>query len=253
MDRLRSSFEIVVSYNTILELLSGLCESVNGNYFRTDQRRFMVAIGTDLVESAIYLDTPVEHGFEFGPKIQRPETGIGKARTRDYVRTVLTASSLTQLRTGVRWPGDDTGKHFLRCELVTADVSKGQAIHIQTLQAAKEGKLDLDNQLLWALNFGRFYNYELDEEQVKGMATALDAVYNYQKRVWAMSIKDNFKPDSENNEGDWLDMNQLFYLADPLMHFLTDDSGIKERCKDSNQVDRILRLKDYLPSEGLTL
>src|SRR5258708_32537770 len=175
MDHLRSAFDIGVSYNTILELLNGLCGSVNGNYFRTDQRRFRVAIGTDLVESATYLDTPVEYGFEFGPKIQRPETGIGKARTRDYVRTVLTASSLTQLFKGVRWPGD-TGKHFLRCNLVQPDIRKGQMIHIQTLQAAKEGRLNLDDQLLWALNFGKFYGYELDEEQVRGMATALDAV-----------------------------------------------------------------------------
>jgi len=58
---------------------------------------------------------------------------------------------------------------------------------------------------------------------------------------------------TQKNETDWMDMNQLFYLADSSVYFLTDDERIRKRCDDSPQAVRIELLEEFLSREGLML
>jgi hypothetical protein len=105
--------------------------------------------------------------------------------------------------------------------------------------------------LAWAANFGQFYSVPLNVQQTQDLASSLDAAYEYQKFVWTKSLASRFRP--ENHENDWIDMNQLFYLADPATTFVTEDREIRERCANSRQASRILLLKELLDQYDLAL
>ena len=119
------------------------------------------------------------------------------------------------------------------------------------LNEAKSEKLYFDDPQRWAIMMCLRPDVTLTDTQAARMQTALDAVYQYQQTVWCMSLNGSFKP--EKHQNDWIDMNQLFHLADPAMRFLTADERIKQRCAKSDQARRILILNDFLANNCLAL
>jgi hypothetical protein len=135
--------------------------------------------------------------------------------------------------------------------VLQTDLTRGKESYSAALNNAKHEQLLLADPLVWARQFARVYGLEPTDLQTARMAKALDAVYAYQESVWTMSTSDAFKP--ENNQNDWIDLNQLFYLADPSVYFLTAERKIKLRCQRSNQANRILVLSEYLTANNLLL
>ena len=83
---------------------------------------------------------------------------------------------------------------------------------------------------------------ELSIGQAQKLASALDAAYEYEKHLCEIAKNGMFNFD--NHGGDWIDLQQLFYLADPNVYFLTEDKDIRQRCGSSLQSNRILLLKE---------
>jgi hypothetical protein len=249
MRRLRAEYRIAASANTILELLLGICRSTSEEHFGDHQERIRIAVGSSSLKSANVLNYPLAIALRCGAQIQRQEDSRGLRRLRDYVEAVFRSRSLHQLKmTGVRFP-DSPFLRTLKCSLVEEDLRVGKAWYSGPLNDAKANDLPLETASAWARKLGQFYSVTLDDQQVQGLTSALDAAYEYQKAVWTMSRTGSFKP--ENNENDWIDMNQLFYLAEPMTVFITEDRKIKERCLSSHQASRIVLLPDLLAQEGL--
>ena len=72
------------------------------------------------------------------------------------------------------------------------------------------------------------------------LADALDAAYHYE--IFLLSTDNSYDFGADKHHGDWVDSQLLYYLADPEMYILTDDSKLKKRCLPSPQADRILLL-----------
>jgi len=72
---------------------------------------------------------------------------------------------------------------------------------------------------------------------VAAVAHALDAAFHYERFLLA-----EIGPDYDylKNASDWVDRQMLYYLADPKMHIVTNDTKIKLRCGRSMQSDRVL-------------
>ena len=69
------------------------------------------------------------------------------------------------------------------------------------------------------------------------MATALDAAYHYQRALYRVMDKYNFR--AKRNRGDPNDYEILFYLSDPEMHIVTGDARFAKRIAASSQAPRI--------------
>lgn len=50
--------------------------------------------------------------------------------------------------------------------------------------------------------------------------------------------------------GDWVDAQQLIYLSDSKVHFVTADNFIKEWASASKQSDRIFNLSEFIKHMG---
>ena len=75
------------------------------------------------------------------------------------------------------------------------------------------------------------------------LAKCLSAAFEYERTKFNLAAN-NSKLNVGKWDSDWGDFQQLFYLCDPSLHFLTDDEGIRTRCKGSEQSKRIILLKE---------
>ena len=231
-----------------MELLIGICRS-DPNFFEVHKDRIQVAIGARWADSAKVLDGPFVYALEHGARLKGPKAGIQKEKYSKLVKIVLGARSLSQLlKEGVDLPQSVRRRWLLQCGDIDQDLETGKQFYARRLNAVKVEKWNFDQQRDWTIDMCRYQGVTLMQPQEDGMIKALDAVYRYQEKVWRMS-DGNFKP--EKNVNDWLDYNQLFYLADPLMHFFTEERKIKVRCEQSEQSQRILILDEFLKANGI--
>jgi hypothetical protein len=72
--------------------------------------------------------------------------------------------------------------------------------------------------------------------------TTLDAAYHYDQFLWELAEKHKY--DFASHDSDWIDEQQLFYLADPAILFITSDTKIRLRTSKSKQADRVLSFEE---------
>jgi len=159
---IKSQFSIVVSANTIDELLLGLCRSGTEDYFESDKERVRVAIGRPRTHSAKFLSTPLEFAFMAGANVKLPKYALGKKKKQEQVRVVLAAKSLAQLRNeGVEWwlsyGRSSQGRRYLMCEEVERNIKNGKQYYSTRLSDAKNSDLFLHDPLIWVKNLARIY------------------------------------------------------------------------------------------------
>jgi len=76
---------------------------------------------------------------------------------------------------------------------------------------------------------------DLSAEQALKFETALDAAYKYEPQLCEAVKNVKHKYNFAKHDGDWIDMQQLFYLADPHIWFLTDDQNIFQSADGSRR------------------
>jgi hypothetical protein len=77
---------------------------------------------------------------------------------------------------------------------------------------------------------------------VARLLAALDAARRYD--FFLFDIAKNRKYDFTKHDSDWLDVMQLCYLGDPLIHFVTCDGDFKVRTSGSSQAERIISFEE---------
>lgn len=89
-----------------------------------------------------------------------------------------------------------------------------------------------------AAGFLRSQRIIATEEDIQAIAEALDAAYGY--KCWLASQSSAYDHSAERHRGDWIDLQLLYYLADPNMHIVTNDQQLKKRCATSPLAERII-------------
>ena len=83
VSRLRTSYRIAASVNTLYELMLGLCDSPTGVHFEADQANFAVAMGTDQAGDGLFLDQGLAVALRhIGVSV--PEIGEGEQLFRQF-------------------------------------------------------------------------------------------------------------------------------------------------------------------------
>jgi hypothetical protein len=244
MRQLRSRYTIAASANTLFELSLGLCRSNRDDCFAADQERFRVAVGYGTLSHAKFLDHGLIFALSHGANLSVKETGTGKKMFRTYTTLVLKATNLQQLKyTGVKWSLGSQGR-ILKCDVIEADFSNAKLFYRNEICST------LPDQVTWAKNLGAVVGLNLNDAQARNLSDSLDGLYVYE--TWLRNaMRGTFKP--ENNVNDRMDMNQLFYLVDPSIEFITCEEKIRKRIAASRQSSRVVLLKELLQRETLAL
>lgn len=117
--------------------------------------------------------------------------------------------------------------------------------YLETLTKAATGTYQYPPPERWAKNLAATLGHDLTLDQANTFASDLSASYEYRKSLFEMvNGNRNYNPDKR--KGDWVDGQQLMYLADPSMHMLTDESAIRQRCERSPQSERIFLLPEFV-------
>jgi hypothetical protein len=163
------------------------------------------------------------------------------------VKAVLDAPSKVQLKAGI--PIRNRIKplmqyfdldHFDRHE------NAPQNEHADILQGIREGRNDMPEPMTWAEWIPRYHGIESTEDECLKLVRALDAAYRFSCTLSRMSKDKGY--DFHAHATDWGDATQLFYLCDPLMHFVTTDENCQNYTVGSSQSRRILLWREFVGS-----
>lgn len=202
-----------------------------------------VAIGRGAISGAKFLDHGLVFALQHGPKLQVEETGLGKQIFRTYTRLVLKARSLHELKS-VGVPRDRTSGRLLKCDVIESEFANVKHFYRTDIRNA------LPDKLTWAKGLGAEVGVNLTDAQANQFGDSLDGLYAYERWL-RTAMASTFKP--EKNENDRMDMNQLFYLADPSVEFVTCEKKIRDRISASHHSKQIVLLKELLDREQLAL
>jgi hypothetical protein len=233
-------YRIVVSPETMIELMRTF-KGGSGEFFHEDRKRLGVMAGW--TEYPVFLSLPGEFGIKASLGLNAPAR-FGRDEFRRIYKLFLAATSRHRLfETGV-----PKGNRIVKFDpgIIERQHLAGRASHRSWLKDVLSGEYKYPPPDRWAVAFAKVHKLDLSVEQADTLATDLSA---FEKTLFEAAAKNsNYQPDG--HDGDWVDGQQLIYLCDPNIHFLTDDKSIKAKCAKSQQCHRVLLLPEFVRSLG---
>jgi hypothetical protein len=241
VQRLADKFSIVVSPRSLFELLQGVVGGTTDEHLRSDQTKLLTLLGH---QRPTFLELPGHFALR---TVLGVISSVPCMTPTDFVQIVTTvgaARSLRELFDGkVRIPGDSTATYGLDRNIVAAEKEEDSKTHREWLSFAKERTDNFGTPEAWAYLVGVAHGVRLTDMQNMYFAKCLSAAFEYERTNFNIAAN-NPNLNIGKRDSDWGDFQQLFYLCDPSLHLLTDDEGIRTKCKASEQSKRIILLKE---------
>jgi hypothetical protein len=229
-----------ISLNTLYELLAGLA-SGDDSHFEENQNRlrflcppyrkeFLPLVGD-------FLRTRV-----FGKPLRRRD--FHPSRLGLWPKIILRAKYRAQLEGGVTLdsPTHKGRRYGFSLAALLRQIQEGKTNHSRVLGELRSGTLRRSSPQIWATAVLHRIELSADSSNIQKLLTALDAAYHYDQSLWELAENQTY--DLTRHDSDWIDEQQLFYLADPTVLFVTSDTRIKRRTSKSRQADRILSFEE---------
>lgn len=234
-----TKFVYRVSFTTFLELLTALAGGDEANFVANRKRLLVLTdvpgcgflpMPADFLRETLLGLPPIR--AEFAPSALQSEwMPIIKAATSKY------ELSQTGVPTGSRYRGIDLA-------LVKNQAKHGKDLWVQELELAKDGRRGMPTRDLYAEFILHFHlRGETNSENVGRVAAALDAAYCHLAQVHHESTKSNYRFD--NHPQDWIDNQQLMYLADSDYTFVTLDGRLISKLGKSTQKARVQEFNKF--------
>ena len=231
-----------ISLNTLYELLAGIA-SGDDNHFEENRNRlqflcppyrkeFLPLVG-DFVRSRV-----------FGEPLRRPD--FHPCRLDLWPKIVLRARNRADLDNGLvtlDGPSHKGKRYGFDFASLVHSIQEGKDNHSRVLSELRDGTLKRSPPNIWAASVLSRVGVSSDVRNIRRLLTALDAAYHYDQSLWELA--ESHKYDFARHDSDWIDEQQLFYLADPRVLFITSDTRIKLRTSKSRQADRILSFDEF--------
>jgi len=132
----------------------------------------------------------------------------------------------------------------IRLDRLLEEIDGIQQSYVQRFTLLKgRGKINLTPEE-WARPILTLYGIEKDRLARERFLGALNAAYQFETALFDLARNANY--DLRKNVSDLVDAQQLCYLADPTVVFVTDDSDHKKRLRGSAQSGRILSFRELL-------
>jgi hypothetical protein len=242
---LRHATQYCISALTLTELLVGLANA-DSQYFEKHKRRLCVLLSPN-PQAEVFDFIQYFVARELGLTIQRPAH-----LENDFLGTIsliLSAPSKDALLQGFPLPGTNpqqTAK--IRLDRLVQELTEIRSGYLKIMGYRQGRDIPKVSPQDWASNLLRFYGTSGDSDLIARVAESLSATYEFEIAVNTLARNPNFS--ISRNASDLPDGQQLCYLCDPNVVFITNDSDFKTRAGKSPQATRIKSFAELLASVG---
>jgi hypothetical protein len=240
--KVRNQYRYLISPLTMFELFFGLA-GADEKHFHVHHARFQTLRGTGqptilalperfAIKRALEID--IGQDFHTPQECARYISLVLKARSRSEIEIGKVILSPLQRKRGTGMLLDDMRDSRLA---IVKD-------HVELLQRVRSGEQPIPSPMDWSKSVLYKSGAPVTDSGAAKFLDAADAVYHYDNWLWEHSGAYRF--DRSDREGDLMDSQQLYYLADPDIVFLTADRRIKERIASSTKSSQVLLYKNFM-------
>jgi hypothetical protein len=161
-----------------------------------------------------------------------------------WVRATLRAANLTELQEGKVDLGDKSCTFGMNLEKIEKQHLTGIDEHVKLLTDFRDGKfIAPPDSNKWAHGILESLHDDASAQKCMRASNSLDAAYRYDRALLNMAKNKNY--DFSKKSSDWIDFQQLFYLADPSVLFVTEDKHFKNRTSGTVQANQIVSFDKF--------
>ncbi len=238
---LRKSYRIVVSPETLIEILNGVIGAKTDEHLAKDQRKLRTATGNETTPTVLRF--PGDFALRTVLGIQSSLPAFNPNHFRLWIKAVLHAGSRYELeQRHVRIP-NRRATYGLDPKAIAIQQNEGKANHREWLQLAIDGTKTFPDRDEWARRIGIGLEINLTPPQSQELGNRLSAAYAFQSHTFRTAMAGP-SYNVTKHDGDWIDNQQLFYLCDSNLYVLTEEESIRDKCSTSKQSERILLLTE---------
>jgi hypothetical protein len=245
LEKLAGRYRYRVSFTTFMEIVNALA---GGDEDHFDQNRKRLLLLTD-VEACEFLPMPGQfiRTVMLGLPPERPEFSPERLRG-EWMPVIRRARDKHDLLSGNVVMESLSGGIDLTCGIDLAMLRKqmqdGKQLWGEELRLAKNGHKEMPPAELHAEFILQFdVHAPGTRENVQRVSRCLDAAYCHLAQIHHQSTKGAYKFDS--NLQDWIDNQQLMYLADPDLTFVTADRRLIAKLGKSLDRQRVREFTEF--------
>jgi len=245
IERLAGKYEYCVSFTTLMELVNALAGG-DENHFQQDRNRLLVLTSP---AKCRFLPMPGQfiRNTIFGLPLERPEYSPERLRQgwMPIIRRALNKQELSSGGVAMRSLAKGIDLTFgIDLGMLRKYMEDGKKLWGEELRLAKNGEKEMPPPELHATFILRFNVYALEtQENVERLSRALDAAYCHLAQIHHASTRSVYRFDK--NLQDWIDNQQLMYLADPELTFVTADKRLIAKLGKSKDRGRVREFTEF--------
>ncbi|HWH59163.1 MAG TPA: hypothetical protein VN682_16160 [Terriglobales bacterium] len=243
--KLSGTYEYCASFTTFVELINALAE---GDEARFDQNRKRLMLLTS-PSGCRLLPMPGQfiRNKVFGLPTCRPEYSPERLQ-QSWIPIIKAARTKADLSSGdvvmASLPRGIDLTFGIDLPVLRRYMNDGKALWCEELRLAKEGEKAMPPADLHAKFILRYDVFASETEQnIKLCERALDAAYCHLARIHLDCTRGEYR--FERNDQDWIDNQQLMYLADPELTFVTSDKRLIAKLGKSVDRNRVLEFTEF--------
>ncbi len=231
-----SNFEYVISPLTLCELLRGVASGTDRHF---NENREAIRVLVPPHKRKRFLDLPAAFALKTVLNCNRGAPSLGTQDFEMMARVVLRAPSKNALEAGDARLGRSSARTYgFNSTLHVAQLLEGEREHVEQLQKLRKGDLQVPSHLTWAAGILARQGLKRSDEDYRKVAQSLEAAFHFDMSLYSRAQTSNYN--FEKHATDWIDEQQLYYLGDPQMHFLTADGRLQQWITGSSLASRVL-------------
>jgi hypothetical protein len=162
------------------------------------------------------------------------------------LEVTLAAKSRVDLTSGRVALRGHHGKSFgVDLQILSEQIQSGKKSHTKSLEELRQGKLLPSPPERWSNSVLKEVGAPVDSLKAAKLQVALDAALSHDLSLYALAKQGCY--DFARHNSDWLDGQQLYYLSDPTVQFVTCDiRRIRHRTRGSSQANRIVSFDELV-------
>lgn len=239
-------YKYCVSFMTFLEIMNALACG-DENHFKNNRKRLLVL--TDVAECR-FLAMPGQfiRTKLLGLPDERPEFSPEQLQ-RVWMPVIKRAGSKQELSSGnvvmASLPNEVNLTYGIDLRMVSEQMKYGKNLWGGELGLAKDGDKQMPSAELHAAFILHFdVHASQNEENIALVSRGLDAAYCHLSQIHHESTKGGYKVG--NKLQDWIDNQQLMYLADPELTFVTADRPLIAKVRKSVDQCRVKGFTEFV-------
>jgi hypothetical protein len=224
-----------ISSITLYELLAGI-EGGDDAHFHDNRerlrvlyepaRRELLPLAGDFVRSVVF-------GLPIRSKAFQPN------KLKTWIEVILSAQTKKDLKEGrVVLRGNADQSYGSSLAQFADQIRRGKQMDADRLEKLRRKLLLPSTPDTWSREVLKRMDVPSDPANITKLQSSLGAAWRYELSRYELAKDPAY--DFAKHDSDWLDGQLLYYLADPVIHFVTSDRRLKNRARGSSQANRIL-------------